>query len=476
MKRLSLLLVVGLLAAACSTGDGAGTTTSASIDIGTTTDVEDTAPTSSPATGATTSTAPATDTTLDATVTPVRAQLDWVVRLFNGGPLSEQVYQERFAEVFRAQVAYEDQFVPIVRQMEAVPGEWLVVSYTELTPEQAVGVVAAGDERAQILVTVDPDLQNRISGLLVQPAGLASTPDSFENAINRLQAQGTLRMVAAQVVDGACQPIEEVAADEPMPIGSAFKLLVLGTLADAVDAGDVTWDDEITIRDELKSIPTGILQNEPDGTVRTVREVAELMIKISDNTATDHLIDLLGRERIEQHLAELGLSQPDLDIPFLTTREFAALKVGPASGLRTQYLDADEAGKRVILEQISGITVADLPITDFDQPIDPDELEWFASPNDMCAVMVHLWNSDDPAVREILTVNPGVAPEPGLWEQVAFKGGSEPGLISAVWLMVDEAGDTYVFAGSVVNPDQLLDDFETLFVMAAARDLLAVQE
>lgn len=466
MKRISTALVLALLTVACTNG-GAGTTSTTSTDAVTTS----TAPTTVPQGEGTSA-----STVLDPTLSPVRAQLDWFVRLLNGAPLSEEVYVERFAEVFRAQVPYEEQFVPIVRQMEAVPGDWLVVSYSEATTTDAVGVVAAGDERAQVSITVDPDLDNRISGLLVQPAGLDSTPDSFENAIARLQDQGTLRMTAAEVVDGQCQPVESVAADEPMPLGSAFKLFVLGTLADAVESGDISWDDEITVRDELKSIPTGILQDEPDGTVKTVREVAELMISISDNTATDHIIDLLGRQRIEDHLDELGVSRPDLNIPFLTTREFAALKVGPSSGLRQQYLDADEEGKRRILQQISDISSADLPISDFDKPIDPDLLEWFASPDDMCAVISGLWNSGDPVVREILTINPGVAPEPGVWDQVAFKGGSEPGLIAATWLTTGESGRTFVLSGSVVDPDALLDDFEVLFLLAAARDLLAPEQ
>ena len=92
----------------------------------------------------------------------------------------------------------------------------------------------------------------------------------------------------------------------------------------------------------------------------------------------------------------------------------------------------------------------------------------------MCRVMVSLWNQGDPVVQEILTINPGVAPEPGVWSDVAFKGGSEPGLIAATWLTTDADGRVFVYAGSVVNPNEVLDDLETLFLMAAARDLMGV--
>jgi hypothetical protein len=407
---------------------------------------------------------------------PVQAQLEWFLRTINGGPLSADVYAERFAEVFRLQVPFDAQFQPIVDQLEAVPGNWIVVSYTETGPASGVGILAAGDERMQVSLSVQPDEPHLIETLLVQPADLPSTPDSFENAITRLEDLGTLRMLGAEVVDGQCVPVTGVAAVEAMPLGSVFKLFVFGTLADAVSAGEISWDDEIVIRDELKSIPSGILQDEADGTVKTVREVAELMISISDNTATDHLIDLLGRQRIEDHLPELGLTEPELNVPFLTTRELTALKVGPSAGLGVQYVAGDVDARRAILEQISDITVADLPVQDLDQPIRPDTLEWFASPADMCAVFAGIWADGDDTVREILTANPGVAPPPGVWDEVAFKGGSEPGLLAVAWLMVAPDGRVFVLTGSVLDSGALIDDMEAVLVFAGARDLLVGAE
>ncbi|MGF1667457.1 MAG: serine hydrolase [Acidimicrobiia bacterium] len=456
MKKYSLMIVMALVVAACTGGDGSSDTTGAT-PVPTTVPADTTAP-------------PATDDD------PVQAQLEWFVRTINGGPLSADVYGERFAEVFRLQVPFDAQFQPIVEQLEAVPGNWIVVSYTETGPESGVGILAAGDERMQVSLSVQPDEPHLIEGLLVQPADLPSTPDSFENAINRLEDLGTLRMLGAEVVDGQCLPVTEVAADEAMPLGSVFKLFVLGTLADAVAAGEISWDDEIVIRDELKSIPSGILQDEADGTVKTVREVAELMISISDNTATDHLIDLLGRERIEAHLPELGLTEPELNVPFLTTRELTALKVGPSAGLGEQYVVGDVDARRAILEQISDIAVADLPIQDLDEPIRPDTLEWFASPADMCTVFAGIWADGDDTVREILTSNPGVAPAPGVWDEVAFKGGSEPGLLAVAWLTVAPDGRVFVLNGSVLDTGELIDEMEAVFVFAGARDLLVAPE
>jgi beta-lactamase class A len=461
---LVMATVLSLLLGACSS-DGAETTAT-------------TGGTSSETTAATPDTSAPTETTTSSpSDDPVQAQLDWVVRAMNGSPLSEEVYAERFAEQFRAQVPFEEQFLPGMEQMRAVTGDWLLVRVDQTDATSAVAVAAAGEERVRISISIDPESDGRIAGLLFQPGDLPSTPDSMENAIGRLEDQGDLAMLGAEVVDGACRPIVEVDAADPVPIGSVFKLYVLGSLGSAIEAGDVSWDDEVVIRDELKSIPTGILQDEPDGTVKTVEEVARLMISISDNTATDHLIDLLGRERIEGDLAALGMAAPERNIPLLTTMDFAALKVGPAAGLRQQYLDADTAGRRAIIEQISDIAPQDIPTGELTEPIAPDTIEWFATPTDLCTTMATLWEMGGRTglepIREILTENPGMAADPELWDAIAFKGGSEPGLFAVAWLMERPDGRTFTLTGSVLDTEETIDEFDAAFVFAGARDLLA---
>ena len=49
------------------------------------------------------------------------------------------------------------------------------------------------------------------------------------------------------------------------------------------------------------------------------------MITVSDNTATDHLMDLVGREAVEQIQLEMGHSEPTVNVPYPTTRELTIL-------------------------------------------------------------------------------------------------------------------------------------------------------
>jgi len=406
----------------------------------------------------------------------VQAGIDWFVSILNGEELTEAEYESRFSEEFRQQVPFDSGFQPVLDQFRP-DGPYNVVDRNgDMTSGEAV-IESAGGTRARILAELDEG--NRFSGLVIKPAeepALDEPPETIEESFSRLAGMGTLRALAAEVVDGECRVVEEVGASEPGPIGSTFKLYVLAALAEAVQNEDVSWDDEIVIMDELKSVPTGVLQDRPAGTSVTVLEAAELMISISDNTATDHLIDLLGRETVEAALAEYGNTSPELNTPLLNTRELTALKVGPASGLSIQWLDGGEAARRSILAQISDITPGDLPLQEWIDPIQPDQLEWFATPEDLCTLAVRLGElaGSVPEIDDILSTNPGVPADVGTWDTIWFKGGSEPGLLAA-WFVTRSQGRTYLTTGAVVNPDEAVDIEEAMLLFASARDLLATR-
>lgn len=301
---------------------------------------------------------------------------------------------------------------------------------------------------------------------------LGDEPETVEEAFDRLTEMGTTAALAAEVVDGRCEVVASLNSDMPTPLGSVFELYVLAAVGEAVDAGELSWDDEVVISEEMKSIPPGGFQDLPDGTTVTVREATTQMISISDNTATDLLMELIGRESVEMAMVDYGSSTPALNLPFMTTRELAALKVGPASGLRVQWIDGDEAARRAILTQISDITTDDIPMEEWTEPIDPDLVEWFATPNDLCALAIGL---DDlagrvPEVSEMLAST--ADPLTGTGESVWFKEGSEPGL-AASWFVTRSEGRTFVTGGSVVDPDAPIDTGHVLLLFSVAHELLS---
>ena len=89
--------------------------------------------------------------------------------------------------------------------------------------------------------------------------------------------------------------------------GIMIKVPVYVALLSAIDRGTVKPGSD-RIRQDLITGGSGWLQWRPAGSKISVRETAELMIIISDNTATNMLIDLLGgKEALNREFQQWGL-------------------------------------------------------------------------------------------------------------------------------------------------------------------------
>ena len=136
---------------------------------------------------------------------------------------------------------------------------------------------------------------------------------------------------------GVCTPVHQVAASAARPLASMFKLFVLGALAHQVAAGQVSWNQDLTVTAAVKSAGTrGSLQDDPAGTRLPVQQTAAMMISISDNTAADMLIHLVGRAAVQAQDRQWS-AHAALNVPFLTTRELFLMKYADPL-LADQYL------------------------------------------------------------------------------------------------------------------------------------------
>ena len=101
----------------------------------------------------------------------------------------------------------------------------------------------------------------------------------------------------------------DVNGDESYPMASTFKIPIIATAFQQIKAGKLNLDERITLKDEDKSMGSGILPYFQAGLCPTVRDLLTLMIIISDNTATDMTVDLLGGAPvIEGYMHQLGLT------------------------------------------------------------------------------------------------------------------------------------------------------------------------
>lgn len=95
--------------------------------------------------------------------------------------------------------------------------------------------------------------------------------------------------------------------DETFPTASLIKVPVLVTVFDLVHKGQLSLDDQLTVL-KIDVVPgSGILQFLHPGMIITVRDAAWLMTTISDNTATNLLLDRIIIRRVWDKMEGLGL-------------------------------------------------------------------------------------------------------------------------------------------------------------------------
>lgn len=78
------------------------------------------------------------------------------------------------------------------------------------------------------------------------------------------------------------------------PAASTIKVPILVAFLQDVDAGKIHLDELLTMEQEDVTDEAGVMQYQPVGTQYTALETAEMMISISDNTATNILIRRMG--------------------------------------------------------------------------------------------------------------------------------------------------------------------------------------
>ena len=96
--------------------------------------------------------------------------------------------------------------------------------------------------------------------------------------------------------------------DEKFSTASLIKVPILVTVYDLVARGMISLDDPLTVLKIDQVAGSGIIQYLHNGTVLTVHDAAWLMTTISDNTATNLLLDRIIIRRVWAKMDSLGLS------------------------------------------------------------------------------------------------------------------------------------------------------------------------
>jgi len=100
----------------------------------------------------------------------------------------------------------------------------------------------------------------------------------------------------------------EIGADTRVRTASTIKLPILAALESLVAAGKVKWDERIALKPGDKVSGSGVLASLADNTELTVRNIAILMIIVSDNTATNLILDRITADAVNDYLDTIGIT------------------------------------------------------------------------------------------------------------------------------------------------------------------------
>jgi beta-lactamase class A len=378
--------------------------------------------------------------------------------------------EDYFAPAFLAEVPAR-QISDIAQQLTAQYGQPQGVKSATLGAGTS-GNVELNYEKAVVSLTLTftPAPPHKVIGLLI--TAVRQKGDTAEKLKTDIAALPGRAGFLVRRLDGAGEAaLLSVNADQSFAIASGFKLWVLAEAARSVNAKERRWSDVVPLGPA--SLPSGITQNWPAGAPMTLHSLAVLMISISDNSATDTLMRSLGRARVDGAVAMTGHARPSATTPVLTTIEAFALKMDGASADRRQYLAAklpaerarllSQAAPRLTRGSVNAAAVVSSPLY-------IDQIEWFASPNDMARTMDWFRITGGETARSVLAVSKGFLgeEEAARFAYIGYKGGSETGVLSAHFLLKTKSGAWYSVTTMWNDPAKAVEfeTFKTLVLRA----------
>lgn len=408
----------------------------------------------------------AADHSVDLPQTPAGETARYVLSVLNAEQDSTaedwegRLHQDALAELSPTDLA------TVVNTTIRPQGPWAAVGH-QGDETQSVTRLQADSGELNLHIAVDESDQLITTLFFGEVSEPVETSESFQDVEERLiESPADVRALILQ--DG--DPLLDRNAEEPAPLASVAKLYVLLAAAEAVEEGEASWDDTLEVTDELRSLPSGTLQDQPEGYTTTMYDVAHRMIEVSDNTGTDMLIDHLGRDAVEEAVIAADHHRPELLSPFLTTRELFQLRWDrPEIG--DQWVESGEDQRRELLEELNEMPL-EIAYEDIDAADVNAEIDWRANAYDVASVHQELAQrtEEHPELTSILTSNPGLVTdvEDRWWQRLAFKGGSLPGVLTGSWHAMGEDGEqrTVVLLAEHDDAAELRSEAEEQFGLA----------
>ena len=144
--------------------------------------------------------------------------------------------------------------------------------------------------------------------LLISISAAAQSKATLDDQVKPLVAsfKGKVSLFAKNLDTGETYGLNP---DERVRTASTIKIAVMIEAFARVAEGKAKWTDEVVLTKEKKVSGSGILNDLSDGLRLTLRDAVNLMMILSDNTATNLVLDVLTTDAVNARMESLGFKQ-----------------------------------------------------------------------------------------------------------------------------------------------------------------------
>jgi beta-lactamase class A len=141
--------------------------------------------------------------------------------------------------------------------------------------------------------------------LLICVPSVVRAQTTLDNQVKQLVSsfKGNVSLFAKNLDTGETYALN---ADERVRTASTIKIAVMIEAFARVNEGKIKWTDEVVLTKEKKVSGSGILSELSDGLHLTLRDAVNLMMILSDNTATNLVLDVLTTDAVNARMEALG--------------------------------------------------------------------------------------------------------------------------------------------------------------------------
>jgi beta-lactamase class A len=203
----------------------------------------------------------------------------------------------------------------------------------------------------------------------------------------RSQTAGFHGKVSLYARDLATNQTVAIDADQPVPTASVIKLGILYTALEQIRAGHAHFDDRLMLHHEDQVPGSGVLLFLDTPHTLTLKDALTLMIAVSDNTATNLVIDDLGLDTIDNQLTASGPQGLALKNTWLYKKVFRPAQ-GPVPADQPQFGLGKTTAREMasIMERFVTCNLGPAPA----EPTANAAATPIPSDKDLCAAAMHM--------------------------------------------------------------------------------------